>query len=577
MPQSLEAIYALEDFRKARREASLQEIMQLVTRRREELLPYEEVRRQLKGVEGSREELKEIPLDAIVGSVSRYNDFTRSFLPRSAIDRDRWTGVRRIATGSTGIPPIDVYQIGEVYFVQDGHHRVSVARRLGIDPIQAYVKQVHTKVSLTSDIQPDELIIKAEYADFLEQTRLDKLRPQVDFSVTVAGKYQIITDQIDGYCYVLEQESEAEITYQEAVVHWCDEIYMPVVEVIQERNILRDFPNRTETDLFLWISENHDQLVEQLGWDVSMESTATDLSARFSPKPGRILSRFSDKLRSIVTPGQIKSGPSPGRWRQEKLEVPQGRMFADILVAVTGTEPGWNALEMGLKIAWHENARVHGLHILPSVQSERDSDVKEIETSFDQRCEAAGIAGKLAIEIGRPAETLVQRARWADLVVVPLTRPPEDRLVSRLASGFRTLVQRCPTPLLAVPGEASGLKNAVLAYDGSLKAQEALFMAAYLAGFWGLSLAVVTVLESGRTSSDTLSSARQYLEAHGIQAEYVQATGSTAEVVLETAETYKSCLLIVGSYGSTPFKEVMVGSTVDHLLRGFQQPILICR
>ena len=160
MSPSLEAFFALEDFRKARREASLQEIMSLVTRRREELLSYDEVRRKLKGVEGSRQELKEIPLDGIIGSVNRYKDFTRSFLPRSGIDRDRWTGVMSSATGSTGFPPIDVYQIGDVYFVQDGHHRVSVARRLGIDPIQAYVKEVHTKVTLTPDTQPDDLIIQ---------------------------------------------------------------------------------------------------------------------------------------------------------------------------------------------------------------------------------------------------------------------------------------------------------------------------------------------------------------------------------------------------------------------------------
>ncbi|MCK4579563.1 MAG: ParB N-terminal domain-containing protein, partial [Candidatus Marinimicrobia bacterium] len=320
MPRSLEASFALEDFRKARQEASLQEIMYFVTRRREELLSFDEVRRKLKGVEGSRQELKEIPLDAIVGSVSRYHDFTRSFLPRGGIDRDRWTRVMAVAMGSAGFPPIDVYQIGDVYFVQDGHHRVSVARRLGMDPIQAYVKEVHTKVTLTADIHPDDLIIKAEFADFLEHTRLDKLRPQVDLSTTVAGKYQIIMDQIDAYRYVLDQESDQEIPYQEAVVHWCDEIYMPVVEVIRERNILRDFPKRTETDLFLWISDHHDELVDELGWDVSMESTAADLPARFSPKPDRILSRFRDAIQDAVTPGQLESGPPAGKWRQDKLE-----------------------------------------------------------------------------------------------------------------------------------------------------------------------------------------------------------------------------------------------------------------
>ncbi|MCJ7661419.1 MAG: universal stress protein [Anaerolineales bacterium] len=577
MSPSLDKLFALEDFRKARQEASLQEIMYLVTRRREELLSYEEVRRKLKGVEGSRQELKEIPLDAIVGSVSRCQDFTRSFLPRSSIERDRWVRVMGVATGLTGFPPIDVYQIGEVYFVQDGHHRVSVARRLGMDPIQAYVKEVHTKVTLTADIDPDDLIIKAEFADFLEHTRLDKLRPQVDLRTTVAGKYQIIMDQIDTYRYVLALERDQEISYQEAVVHWCDEIYMPVVEVIQERNILRDFPKRNEIDLFLWISDHHDELIEELGWDVSMESTAADLPVRFSPKPDRILSRFRDAIQDSVTPGQLESGPPVGKWRQEKLEGPQGRMFADILVAVAGTDPGWNALELGLKIAWHENAHVLGLHTMPSAQPDHEANVPYIQTSFDQRCEAAGIPGKLAIEIGHPADTIVHRARWADLVVAPLRCPPEDRLTSRLVSGFRTLVQRCPTPLLAVPGKASYLKNVVLAYDGSLIAQEALFMGAYLAGFWDLSLTVVTVMERGRTTPETLSSAQQYLETYGVQAEYVEATGSTAEVILKTAEAYQSCLLIVGIYGSNPFREVMLGSTVDHLLRSFQQPILICR
>jgi nucleotide-binding universal stress UspA family protein len=352
---------------------------------------------------------------------------------------------------------------------------------------------------------------------------------------------------------------------------------MPVVEVIRERNILRDFPERTETDLFLWISDHHDELLEELGWDVSVESTVADLDTRFSSKPGRILARLRDAIQDVVTPDHLETGPQPGEWRQEKLAAPQGRMFADILVAVTGTQPGWNALDLGLKVAWHENASLHGLHVLPVSQSEQAVDLQNIQASFDQRCEAAGIQGKLAIESGQPADRIVRRARWVDLVVVPLKCPPEDRLTSRLVSGIRPLIQRCPTPLLAVPGSASELDNAVLAYDGSLKAQEALFMAAYLAGFWGISLSVVTVVERGRATPETLSAARQYLEAHGVQAEYVQASGSPADAVLQTAESQGSNLLITGSYGSSPLKEMIIGSTVDHLLRRADQPVLICR
>jgi hypothetical protein len=128
-----------------------------------ELLCYDDVRQQLKAVGGAHRGLHDIPLGATVGSVGRCADFSRSFLPLRDEDQQRWIRVKTAVADLTGLPPIEVYRVGEVYFVFDGNHRVSVARQLGAPYIQAYVTEVHTKVPLS----PDDLIIKTEYADFL--------------------------------------------------------------------------------------------------------------------------------------------------------------------------------------------------------------------------------------------------------------------------------------------------------------------------------------------------------------------------------------------------------------------------
>ena len=188
---------ALEDFRRARRRAAMEEILSRLTGKSTDLLPYEQVSQMLRVTKSEPRGLQEIPLDAIVGSVARYTDFTRSFLPRHDATQERWARVEMAASDPRGLPPIDVYQIGQVYFVADGNHRVSVARRLGANTILAHVTQVHTKVTLTPDVSPDDLILKAEYADFLESTRLDQVRPhplrvswgQADLGVTVPGQY----------------------------------------------------------------------------------------------------------------------------------------------------------------------------------------------------------------------------------------------------------------------------------------------------------------------------------------------------------------------------------------------------
>jgi nucleotide-binding universal stress UspA family protein len=569
---------ALIDFHRARRRAGIEKVLASLTGNSADLLSFEEIRRKLKEEARIERGLKDIPLDAIVGSVGRYDDFTRSFLPLQKIDGQRWARVEMAATGLIGVPPIEVYQIGDAYFVLDGNHRVSVARELGATHIHAYVTEVRTRVSLSSDDQPDSLIVKAEYADFLEQTRLDKLHPKADLSVSVPGQYDVLREHIQVHRYFLGLEQEREIPYEEAVAHWYDEVYWPVVEAIRGCNVLRDFPGRTETDLYLWVSEHRAGLERELGWEIEPTEAALHLISQSSPSPWHVVARLRDRVLEAVTPNELKTGPSPGEWRERRLTTcPYDRLFADVLVAVSGDEAGWRAVEQAMEIARREGGRLRGLHVVGSEDQLDTEEIQSLKIEFRRCCEGIGIQGKLAVVAGDVADTICARARWTDLVVLNVSYPPDPLPVARLSSGFRAIVQKCPTPVLAVRDGVSPLRRALLAYDGSGKADEGLFVGTDLSGQWNLPLVVLTVAENDETASKTLTHAREYLELHGVQATFVRKEGAVADEILAVAEEHETDLLVMGGYGFSPVLHIALGSTVDKVLRKGRQPVLICR
>jgi len=569
---------AIADFHRVRNQAVLREIIGRLRGESIELLSYEEVRQKLRAEGRSEQGLQDIPLDAIVGSVGRYNDFTRDFLPRRDSIQDRWARVKLAATSNVGFPPIDVYKIGDAYFVNDGNHRVSVARQLGATHIHAYVTEVRTRVPITPEIQPDELIIKAEYARFLEITRLDELRPGSDLSVTVPGKYPVLQEHIDVHRYYMGLEAQREIPYPEAAVHWYDTVYLPVIHVIRERGIMRFFPNRTEADLYLWITIHRAELEEELGWQIKAEFVLNDLVEQYGEPTKSAISRFGDRLLNILLLGKLEEGPPPGQWRVETVSVRiDDRLFTDILVPLSGKEESWVSFEQALVVARQENAKIHGLHIVSSPSEIDSSEALFLRGEFERRCNENGILGELIVTSGEIARQISDRARWTDLVVTHLAYPPAPGPLARLESGFHELIQRCPRPILAVPGLVTPLDNALLAYDSSPKSEEALFVATYLAGKWNTRLLVVTVYEDDHPAPETLLRAKMYLEEHGIQAEYRAENGAVSETILKLSAQGNIDLIIMGGYGDAPVIEVVLGSVVDHVLRASSLPTLICR
>ncbi len=583
-PNRLGYNLAVRDFRRARRSADLERLIAKLTGRPADLLSYEDVRTRLKAGGGTARGLQEVPLHAIVGSVGRYAEFSRSFLPRRDSDEDRWARVKARVIDMKGWPPIEVYLIGGVYFVLDGNHRVSVARQLGVPTIRANVTEVHTRVPLSPDVRPDELIIKAEYAGFLERTRLDELYPEVDWTVTAPGRYGLLEASIEAHRRFLENGERRTVSSGEAATHWYDRAYRPVAEIIRQRGVLRDFPGRTETDLYLWLCQHRAELEASLDWRIDLAEAVLDLASEHGDRPGRRVARAGKKFLDAVIPAGLGPGPPPGLWGETWALEPDGDqvLFQDLLVPLSGDRDSWRALEQALEIAGREGGQLRGLHVVANESEVNREGALVVQARFDRCCRKAGVPGHLAVRAGKVAHQVCRGARWADLVVLRLAHPPAPHPIARLGSGFRTLVRRCPRPVLAVPGEVSRFERALLAYDGSPKGNEALFVASYLTGRWNTALTVVTVVDerAAPMHRNALAWARKYLEVHGADSErirFVEGRGRVAEVILNLAREHAADLLVMGGYGFSPLVEVVLGSAVDQVLRESSRPVLVCR
>lgn len=248
------------------------------------LLSFEQVQSLLAGRTELNRGTQFIAVDHIVGSVGRYRDFDRAFLPLNPAVTERLRRVEQALETGAGLPPIDVYQIGDVYFVRDGNHRVALARQHRHDHIDAHVTEIACRVPLTPEVDVDHLILKAEYSAFLEQTHLDATRPDARIELTEPGRYEIIREHIEVHRYYLGLEHQRDVDLDEAAASWYDAVYVPVIEAIRETGIVREFPRRTEADLYLWVAYHRERLKES-GCTPDDREVAAGLAEQFSERP----------------------------------------------------------------------------------------------------------------------------------------------------------------------------------------------------------------------------------------------------------------------------------------------------
>jgi len=551
---------AKNEFHHARMRGSLAAVSARLNGKSIALLSFDDVANKLKITGQATRGIETIPLEAIVGSVGRYNDFTRTFLPRLKSDADRWASVR-LAGSVTSLPPIDVYKVGDAYFVLDGNHRVSIAMQRNLAFIDAYVVEVRTKVPLAPDDDLDDLIIKAEYVGFLERTRLDQLRPGADLLVSAPGQYETLENLIEVHRFFIEMEQLIELTDAEAVARWYDEAYLPMVTAVREQGILRYFPGRTETDFYVWLAKHQAHLRNELGLELEPD-VVVKLATQFKPRPNRRKKRSPRRILKVLTSGISKRSEPEPRWSQEKmLDRYSHALFVDILMPLLATAVSGHGWAPAINLASREQARVLGLVVGPeSAAADQPANL------LQQACQAAGVALQQARENGAVVETICRRAALADLVVLDATF---DR------SQVLEIAQRSPRPIMVLNNTETEINRVLLAYDGSPKAHEALFVAAYLAEQWPGELVVATAQES-RRQRDVADFARRYLEMHEVNALFVQAPGKAAPLIMETAVNQHCDLVLLGGSGSGAKGRSRLGATVAQLVDWGERPLLIC-
>jgi len=275
---------AHEDFNKARSRALFSSILSLLKLEKDELLSLQEVRDIIKPGSESYRGLKAVPISLIAGSEGRYRDFTRYFLPRHRHLRDRWERVDLAHHKQVILPAIKLYEIGGIYFVRDGNHRVSVARSQGVEFIDAEVISLGSRVRLKANMTAQALkgeVISLEKKEFYAFTGLTGIRPQAIIEFSATGRYDEIIRHINGHKYYLNQGQEKEIPFEEGLISWFDNVYLPLVRVIAEEKILKYFPGRTEADLYVWIVRHWDGLKRKYGEGFTLKEAAVNFRSLY--------------------------------------------------------------------------------------------------------------------------------------------------------------------------------------------------------------------------------------------------------------------------------------------------------
>jgi hypothetical protein len=244
-------------------------LSRLATRLRREpsdvdlILPFEEVIEAL-GRRGERRlGLQTISLDSIVGTVDRTRGFDRSFRPTSGTVRNRWERVAKAQRQGEAMPPIQVYRVGDLHFVKDGHHRVSVARAQGRSEISAQVTEILTKIGSDEGLRLADLPLKGHERLFYERVPLPpEARGRINLSDP--WDYAKLAEGVEAWGFRAIQACGEPMAREEVAEAWFREDYEPIVASLHEAEMVGE---ESETEVYLRVTGERYQLTRRHDWD----------------------------------------------------------------------------------------------------------------------------------------------------------------------------------------------------------------------------------------------------------------------------------------------------------------------
>ena len=274
------------DFERAMHKAKLQTILSTLQWEKPELLSFYEVTDLIKPTKQSYLGMKTIPIKDIIGSEGRHRDFSAKFYPKRQELSARWQRIDRANKSNVILPSISVYKLGDKYFVRDGNHRVSVAKSLGIEFVDAEVVELDSEIKLESGMTIQK--IKHEVVEYERKRFLENYHPEAFLDMdrivfTSPGSYPELVNHIKVHKYYINQDKDYEISFESAAKSWQKNVYLPIVNYVRSSRLLQSYPGNTEADAYLWIVRHWDNMKhEQKENNISIKTASEDYKEKFS-------------------------------------------------------------------------------------------------------------------------------------------------------------------------------------------------------------------------------------------------------------------------------------------------------
>lgn len=296
-----------EDFSKARHKALFNEVQHFLNPDEATLISLSDIKKLLKPDNEVYKGMQTVPVKLIVGSEGRYNDFDNRFFPKSMHLKARWQHIDMAHISDIPLPPISLYELGGVYFVRDGNHRVSVAKSRGVEFIDAEVVSLQSEIKLHPGDSFKKMmrqVINYEKRVFYTETGFGDATDywSLDFSVT--GQYDVIYNHILTHKYYINMNKSDEIGMDTAMQSWLYHVYFPVIKVIEKYHIMRYFHHRTQGDLYVWMIKYWDEIKNKFGSELTLDDIATPFMQTFGEKPAV---HFKNKIKGLLFKKKIKN------------------------------------------------------------------------------------------------------------------------------------------------------------------------------------------------------------------------------------------------------------------------------
>lgn len=256
---------ARDDFSRARRQRVLAQLGARLRGRGadvDQILPFEEVVRALGRTGERRLGLQPVPLDSVVGTVDRSREFDRRFRPTSSRSRERWERIAAATRRGEAMPPIEVYRVGDLHFVRDGHHRVSVARAVGRDTIDAYVTEVLTTERAQAGAKLADLLLKDHRRVFRDRVPLPPEAWEC-IELTDPWDYAVLAEGVEAWGFRLCQEHGELLDRQQVAALWFEQAYLPAVHMLRQADLIGE---QTDAEAYLRLSAERYRLLRTQEW-----------------------------------------------------------------------------------------------------------------------------------------------------------------------------------------------------------------------------------------------------------------------------------------------------------------------